>query len=219
VRLGFWAIGATGFVAACTSLSGLNASDDAGSSADAAPGADAPSDAGGGSDTSADVTSDTSEPSDGAVNLLKNPGFEQSLGNGCTDWTVAFGGTAVLSDVARTGAHSCLVCPNDQVVAYSGLSQYGLSSANATTYYAEVWLRAPDNGQAPPNTGVVLYETLPDGGPQNHQGNFVVPSSTWGLSTITATAGATGDKVQFEMHGYFPDGGCVLVDDAALYAR
>jgi hypothetical protein len=197
---------------ACTSVSGLSGGQDGGTPADAAT-ADA--------DASPDALPPDASAGDGdagPVNLLTNPGFENSLGSGCTSWSTVGTTTAVLSDVARTGSHSCLVCPSDATTQYFGIAQYGVKVDAAASYYGELWVHAPPTEPVAGYCGVVITETLPDGGLAAHQGSFATPGATWSLSSVTATV-TPGDKIEFEVHGFYPDGGCTLVDDLALYAQ
>jgi hypothetical protein len=221
----------------CTSLADLaTGGDDSGATADvpdAGYSGDAMAEAG--LDTGADGYTDAatvdasdanttdggvdSAPSEaGPVNLLPNPGFEQSLGSGCVGWNND-NTTATLSNVAHSGAHSCLVCPSPVTSTFFSLEAPQVDASAGSSFYAEAWLMAPPSGPPAATVAALVYLSLPDGGGVPNQANQLIPAPpTWTLSSESFTVGSDG-KLMFTIHGYYPDGGCVLVDDTALYQQ
>ena len=189
-----WAVLVAGLSLACANLGGLSGGS---VGRDAAPVGDGSS----GSDA-------------GAPNLLVDPSFDDGPGSGCAGWT---GDTAdaTRSTTARTGSYSCMLCPVAASDSYFDLESSPVQVVAGDTYYAEAWFLAPPSGPVAPLTGVVAYESV-DGGAHPFQGSQVDPSSIWALSSLTFTALATG-SLTVDLHGFYPHGGCTLVDDAALY--
>jgi hypothetical protein len=177
----------------------------------------APGDDSGGPRIIPDGSADAPEQESGLTgnpNLLPNPGFEEELGSasGCLGWTPDQA-TTELSTVARTGAHSCLVCALPVTAEFFNLTAPAFDADGGTSFYGEAWFKAP-----PARAGVVSVGTQAtlsvDG---TISGNQVPPDpSSWASSTFTFTTSNSG-SLQFYIHSFIPDGGCVLVDDASLH--
>lgn len=162
---------------------------------------------------------DTGAGGSGPTNLLMNPGFESGV-NGCgSGWSGGYGATYAQSTIARSGANSCLACAEPVDVSSFGIEPTNPISLPAGTYYAEAWIRAPEDGYPVAGlTGVVMAIEGRSGDPTYFQGTQVSPDLDWVASTHTFTLDAP-DQLTFQVHAFFPEGGCVLVDDVALYAE
>jgi hypothetical protein len=199
--------------AACTSLSNLSGGGDGGTSdaQDGAPDSIAPPPAPPG--TSDGSPSPDAGP-DGPLNLLPNPGFEQG-GGGCGPGWGSYGAVVTRSTDARTGGSACQLCAN--TTGSMELKTATPVAAKAGAYSAEAWIRAPGTGPAAGATGVQWQYHAPDGGSSPiDQGSMITPSATWMPSNGSFSLGSDG-TLDFMVHVYYPDGGCVLFDDLGLY--
>jgi hypothetical protein len=165
-----------------------------------------------------------SDGSDGEalVNLVQNPSFE--LGSdGCgTGWT-AQGATMQrgASPYVRTGAASCILCASPPNTDFMNLSPVASIDVDAGTYSGEAWLLAPPpsiGGVSGP-TGLQIFFFPPDGGPSSpYIGSMLLPDKTWTASYKSFVLSEPG-RLEIMVHSYYPQGGCVVVDDVALYAE
>jgi hypothetical protein len=183
----------------CANLGGLMGGD-AGTSATDGPAGDGPASDGGNS---------------GPVNMLQDPGFEEGAGSACVGW-IGNSGVVQRSSVARTGAFSCSICPVTATAIFFSLEDVPVDAGDGGAFHGEAWLRAPPAGPVAPLAGVQVDDLLEDGGLPVFSGTQIPPSSTWTISSVDFTVPA-GGSLTFTVHGYLPDGGCVLVDDTALY--
>jgi hypothetical protein len=162
------------------------------------------------------ASADASSADGGPINLLTNPSFELGVG-GCGPGWNGYGATYTRSNTARTGSYSCMACP-------TGTGSYQLTAISTVqvgpgSYYAEAWLRTPPGAAAVNAAGTQVYFTA-DAAPNNYfQANMISPGSTWQVSGEAFLIDA-GGNLSFDVHVYYPgDGGCILVDDVALYAQ
>jgi hypothetical protein len=106
---------------------------------------------------------------------------------------------------AAPGSSSCEICP----LAASGTASFALGLNNsfetvAGSYYAEAWLHAPVDASTTGETGIQVFLTFDDGGePPDYQGSEIAPND--GQMTLQIDT--------------YVGGGCVLVDDVAIYAQ
>jgi hypothetical protein len=151
----------------------------------------------------------------GPSNLVADPGFESGA-VGCGGvWSGGYNATYQLSPEAHTGSNSCLMCP-----APGGVTSFALALTNPLTlgpgsYVAAAWIHAPVDAGGAGGTGVLPAELLPDGGTVFHQGTMVTPDVVWASSTESFTLAET-TQLSLSVHVYFPNGGCVLIDDVSL---
>lgn len=157
----------------------------------------------------------------GSPNLVTNGSFENGTGGCGTGWGggLSYGANFTRSDLARTGSSSCEVCPIDS----TGMGSFALApndafSAAAGSYYAEAWIHAPVDAGAATQAGIQTFLDYPDGGEAPvFQGTQITPSDGW----VVTSEGfeTTGDgQMSLQIHMYI-GGGCVLVDDVAVYAQ
>jgi hypothetical protein len=205
-------------LAGCTSLEGLRGGDANDASA---PRPDAGDGSAAGSSDVADAGGSIAEASldaegGGRDNLVANPSFEQGQAGCGPGWTP---GAAVMtrSSTARTGAASCQICANPTDTQYMNLSVSAAIAVKAGSYTAEAWLRAPPTGAAAGRTGVQIFFHPAGGGSDVlHQALILQPGGDWEPSNESFVLPQDG-TLDFVVHGYEPNGGCVLVDDVSLY--
>jgi hypothetical protein len=157
----------------------------------------------------------------GAPNLVVNGSFENGTGGCGTGWGggLSYGATFQRSDLAHTGSSSCEICPIDT----SGTGSFALApntafEAIAGSYYAEAWIHAPADAGAAAQSGIQVFLTYADGGaPPVYQGTQVAPNDGW-LSTSEGFSTNGDGQMTLQIHTYV-GGGCVLVDDVAIYAQ
>jgi len=160
-----------------------------------------------------DATPDAA--SDGLVNLLQNPGFEQGS-TGCGSFWTAGGGVTsfAISDASRTGGQACRVCANNS----SGITQHLNLHFDAGTHFTgDMWAAPVEAGTTSAKMFVVIH--VLDAAPNQvyitvNKNNF----ATWTELTNGVTPTANVDSIDFAAN-LGPDGGCVLVDDTALFAE
>jgi hypothetical protein len=153
--------------------------------------------------------------SDGPSNLVDNPSFEEGLGGCGSGWTVS-NSTLTRFPAARTGTWSCEVCPSASDATYFNLEATRAINVSAGSYYAEAWLLAPPDASAAGLTGVQVSLAPSDAG--DFLGTQISPSSTWTPSAISVDVLVDGTALVY-VHAYFPNGGCVLIDDVGLYRQ
>jgi hypothetical protein len=188
-----------------------------------------------GADTAADAASDASPPEDGAVvgdgsspadsgsdataNLLANASFEEGAGGCGTGWAPNAAWLA-RSTPARGGAAACLLCvtPPDSTY-FSVDATIAVPVPAAGSYYAEAWLRAPDDASVAGLTGVQVWFSPADGGSSIvFQANEVSPTAAWTASSIGFVVDGPG-SLSILVHCYQPNAGCILIDDVGLYRQ
>jgi hypothetical protein len=152
----------------------------------------------------------------GPVNLLDDPGFEEPT-SGCAGWNTSNATAVRITDVTKSGSGACLVCPLPTSSQFFELMSPPITVNQGGRYYAEAFLRAPADGSVAGSTGVSIAVAAA-GGDTIRQANQVTLGGTWLLSSLSFDV-SEASTIQFAVHGYEPNGGCAVVDDAALYAR
>jgi hypothetical protein len=203
-----------------TSLDGLNdgSANDGGSSDGAIAGGDGTTPIGDGA-TKQDGSQTGSDS--GAPNLVVNGGFENGTGGCGTGWGGggSYSASFQRSSIAHGGSSSCEICP----LAASGTASFALGLNNsfetvAGSYYAEAWLHAPVDASTTGETGIQVFLTFDDGGePPDYQGSEIAPNDGWVATSEGFNTDGDG-QMTLQIHTYV-GGGCVLVDDVAIYAQ
>lgn len=151
----------------------------------------------------------------GPSNLVPTPGFE-GVAAGCGGmWSGGYNATYQPSPEAHTGSNSCLMCPVPGGVTSFALALTNPLSLGPGSYVAAAWIRSPVDAGGPGGTGVLASSQLPDGGTVFYQGTMVTPDVAWAASTESFTV-TEATQLQLSVHVYFPNGGCVLIDDVSL---
>jgi hypothetical protein len=155
-------------------------------------------------------------PSEGAVNLVPNPGFEQGTGACGTGWNETTASLA-LSNMAHTGNESCEVCLTSFA---SFFLDSALFDASAGSYYAEAWIRTSPEGGVPNYAQTQVWRLLDGGGSTILSAPAKVPpTATWSRSSVSVTV-ANASVLEIRINaGGVPEGGCILVDDVGFYAQ
>jgi hypothetical protein len=204
--------------AACTSLSDLSGGGGPdggdGGGAPPPPPPQPPSPADGSPGDAGDAGTDATS---GATNLVTNPGFE-SAGGGCGAGWTSYGATLTLSTTAHSGSSSCQVCAIDPDAGASmQITSTTLTNVKAGAMYStEAWLRTVPGQPTTGIAGAQIYVDEIGGGQQYYQASSPTPSATWTPSNGAFTVQADG-TLKFDVHVYYPMGGCVLIDDVGVY--
>ncbi len=177
----------------------------------------APTDSGAGDASAEGSTSDSGE-----VNLVTDPGFEDSTEVGCGPaWAIGNPGTVLsISPISRSGSHSCMVCATGGQLAILE-SNSGVGSIKdpiAGIYQGVAYAMAvePDGGDVP-MAQVQVSEMLDDGGTGLGAGVSTMVGSTWTQVSMAATLDP-GSSLRYEVTVYPGSSGtgCLLIDDVSL---
>lgn len=166
-----------------------------------------------------DASSDAGDASDGPVNLLLNPSFEQGLADaGCGSfWTYSPGVTLHQpSSIAHSGGRSCEICATQP---QNGVSQSIPVSFPANTSFAfGAWIApVPPDPSATGRAFFGIHYKGPDGGPMSAYTNDVKTSYDGGWVQLFQSGSAPQPTDQLTLSLQFTgnaDGGCILIDDA-----
>ncbi len=153
----------------------------------------------------------------GVTNLVTNPGFETG-GGGCGPGWTSYGSILTRSTTAHGGASSCQICPDmpDSGNAMQITATTMLDVKAGQLYSIEAWLRTADGEPPTGAAGAQIYVMPQAGMQQYYQASTVTPSASWTPSNGSFSVQADG-KLEFDVHVYYPNGGCVLVDDVGVY--
>jgi hypothetical protein len=156
--------------------------------------------------------------SDAPANLVANPSFEDGVGGCGSGWTVDYGTGNRSSALAHTGGSSCLVCTTQGGFYLHRIERVPV--AEGQYYYGEAWVHAAPRPTLPADTHptTAMYFTGPDA-EAYLESAVVEPGAGWALVSQTAATPAGVARLQFSVHGSVDDGGCLLVDDVALYQQ